>query len=128
MPATAASCGRRPSGSGPGPDPGRCARHGPMSAWNAIVVEESGGGSLRRLGEADLPEGDVTVAVTWSSLNFKDGLAVTGKGKVVRRFPMVCGIDLAGTVEASDTPDWKPGDEVVLTGWDLSVTHPGGYT
>ena len=99
-----------------------------MSDWNAIVVDESGGGGLRRLGEDDLPEGDVTVAVAYSSLNFKDGLAVTGKGKVVRSFPMVCGIDLAGTVESSDSADWKAGDEVVLTGWGLSETHPGGYT
>jgi acrylyl-CoA reductase (NADPH) len=68
------------------------------------------------------------VAVAYSSLNFKDGLAVTGKGKVVRSFPMVCGIDLAGTVESSDSADWKAGDEVVLTGWGLSETHPGGYT
>ena len=99
-----------------------------MSAWNAIVVEESGRGGLRRLGDNDLPEGDVTVAVAYSSLNFKDGLAVTGKGKVVRRFPMVCGIDLAGTVESSESADWQAGDEVVLTGWGLSETHPGGYT
>ena len=99
-----------------------------MSDWNAIVVDESGSGGLRRLGDDDLPEGDVTVAVAFSSLNFKDGLAVTGKGKVVRRFPMVCGIDLAGTVEVSESPDWNAGDEVVVTGWGLSETHPGGYT
>ena len=79
---------------------------------------------MQRLTEADLPDGDVTVAVRWSSLNFKDGLAVTGRGKVVQRTPMVCGIDLAGTVEESSSPDWQPGDEVVATGWGLSVTHP----
>ena len=83
---------------------------------------------MRQLSEADLPEGDVTVSVAYSSLNYKDGLAVTGQGRIVRRFPMVCGIDLAGTVESSDSPDWAPGDEVVLTGWGLSETHPGGYT
>jgi acrylyl-CoA reductase (NADPH) len=70
----------------------------------------------------------VTVDVHWSSLNYKDGLAVTGTGRIARSFPMVCGIDLAGTVRASDSPDWSPGDEVVVTGWGLSETHPGGYT
>lgn len=99
-----------------------------MTTWPAIVVNESESGKLHHLSEQDLPEGDVTVAVTHSSLNYKDGLAVTGEGKVVRRFPMVCGIDLAGTVEESDSPDWNPGEEVVLTGWGLSETHPGGYT
>jgi acrylyl-CoA reductase (NADPH) len=99
-----------------------------MSTWPAIVATESNGTSLQQLSETDLPEGDVTVAVQYSSLNYKDGLAVAGKGRVVRRFPMVCGIDLAGTVEASDSADWKPGDDVVATGWGLSVTHPGGYT
>jgi acrylyl-CoA reductase (NADPH) len=61
-------------------------------------------------------------------LNYKDGLAVTGKGKIIRSFPMVCGIDLAGTVEASDSSSWQVGDEVVVTGWGLSETAPGGYT
>ncbi|MDO5684043.1 MAG: MDR family oxidoreductase [Propionibacteriaceae bacterium] len=80
------------------------------------------------LTDADLPEGDVTVEVAYSSLNYKDGLAVTGKGQIARAWPMVCGIDLAGTVTASDSPDWRVGDEVVLTGAGLSETHPGGYT
>jgi len=99
-----------------------------VTSFPAIVATESGGASLQELSDVDLPEGDVTVAVAYSSLNFKDGLAVTGKGRIARRFPMVCGIDLAGTVEASDSPRWKPGDEVVVTGWGLSETHPGGYT
>jgi acrylyl-CoA reductase (NADPH) len=99
-----------------------------MSTWPAIVVNDSESGRVQQLSEDDLPEGDVTVAVGYSSLNYKDGLAVTGKGKVVRRFPMVCGVDLAGTVEASESPDWQAGDEVVVTGWGLSETHPGGYT
>jgi acrylyl-CoA reductase (NADPH) len=99
-----------------------------MGAWSAIVVDESESGRLRSLSEDDLPEGDVTVRVAYSSLNYKDGLAVTGKGRIVRRFPMVCGIDLAGTVEESSSPAWQPGDEVVATGWGLSETHPGGYT
>ncbi|QDQ96571.1 MDR family oxidoreductase [Tomitella fengzijianii] len=97
--------------------------------YPAYVVEEKGKPArLRRLTDADLPEGDVTVDVAYSSLNFKDGLAVTGKGPIARRLPMVCGIDLAGTVSASGSPQWKPGDEVVLTGWGLSETHPGGFT
>lgn len=80
------------------------------------------------LTEADLPQGDVTVDVTYSSLNYKDGLAVTGRGPIARSLPMVCGIDLAGRVAHSDAPDWAAGEEVVLTGWGLSETHPGGYT
>jgi acrylyl-CoA reductase (NADPH) len=99
-----------------------------MSTFPAIVVAEPGPAALRDLSDDDLPEGDVTVAVACSSLNYKDGLAVSGKGKIARTYPMVCGIDLAGTVEASDSPAWKPGDEVVVTGWGLSETHPGGYT
>ncbi|MDA8391371.1 MAG: oxidoreductase [Actinomycetota bacterium] len=80
------------------------------------------------LSEGDLPEGDVTVDVSYSSLNYKDALAVTGRARIARRYPMVCGIDLAGTVTASQHPRWCPGDEVVVTGWGLSETHPGGYT
>lgn len=80
------------------------------------------------LTEDDLPDGDVTVDVVCSSLNYKDGLAVTGKGPIARTLPMVCGIDLAGTVVASESPQWRPGDEIVVTGWGLSETHPGGYT
>jgi acrylyl-CoA reductase (NADPH) len=94
----------------------------------AIILREPGPASLAQLTDDDLPEGDVTVAVQWSSLNYKDGLAVSGKGKIARSLPMVCGIDLAGVVEASDSPDWSVGDEVVVTGWGLSETHPGGFT
>jgi acrylyl-CoA reductase (NADPH) len=72
-------------------------------------------------------DGDVTVRIEWSSLNYKDGLALTGKAPVVRRFPMIPGIDLAGMVEASDHPDWKPGDRVIVTGWGLGETHLGAY-
>ncbi|HEY2427884.1 MAG TPA: alcohol dehydrogenase catalytic domain-containing protein, partial [Acidimicrobiales bacterium] len=99
-----------------------------MSTFPAIVVDGPGPASLRELTDDDLPEGDVTVAVSYSSLNYKDGLAVTGRGKIARTFPMVCGIDLVGTVEASDAPAWRAGDEVVVTGWGLSETHPGGFT
>lgn len=76
--------------------------------------------------EADLPNGDVTVDVAFSTINYKDGLAITGDGPVVRRFPMVAGIDFAGTVAASDSPDFKPGDRVVLNGWGVGETHWGG--
>ncbi|MEN2738701.1 MDR family oxidoreductase [Microbacterium sp. X-17] len=99
-----------------------------MTAISAIVATEPGPAQLRDLTEADLPDGDVTVAVSHSSLNYKDGLAVTGKGKVIRSYPMVCGIDLAGTVVESSSDTWRAGDEVVLTGWGLGETWPGGYT
>ncbi|RIX42525.1 MAG: oxidoreductase [Rhodocyclales bacterium GT-UBC] len=82
--------------------------------------------SLEQIDEAALPEGDVTVQVEWSTLNYKDGLAITGKSPVVRRFPMVPGIDLAGTVTASSHADWKAGDKVVLNGWGVGETHWGG--
>jgi acrylyl-CoA reductase (NADPH) len=72
-------------------------------------------------------EGDVTLGVEWSALNYKDGLAVTGKAPVVRRFPMIAGIDLAGTVEQSSHPQWKPGDKVICTGWGMGETHLGAY-
>src|SRR3954464_5170272 len=72
-------------------------------------------------------EGDVTVRVEWSTLNYKDGLALTGKSPVVRRFPMIAGIDFAGTVEQSSHPQWKPGDQVICTGWGMGETHLGAY-
>ena len=97
----------------------------------AIVASEVDGtsrGTLTELTDADLPEGDVTVAVAYSSLNYKDGLAVTGQGRIVRSFPLVCGIDLAGVVEQSSSDAHRPGDEVIVTGWGLSETEPGGFT
>ena len=99
-----------------------------MDSFPAIVATEQGPASLTEVLESSLPEGDVTVDVHWSSLNYKDGLAVTGKGRIARSFPMVCGVDLAGTVRVSDDARWSPGDEVVAPGWGLSETHPGGYT
>ena len=92
-----------------------------MSGFRAVLAAEPEGppGGLATVDETDLPEGDVTVRVSWSSLNYKDGLAVTGKGRVVRSFPMVCGVDLAGTVEASTSPRFSPGDEVIVTGFGL---------
>jgi acrylyl-CoA reductase (NADPH) len=92
-----------------------------------ITKYESGNkAELQNLDESALPEGDVTVKVEWSTLNYKDGLAITGKSPVVRRFPMVPGIDFAGRVVQSSTPVWKVGDEVILNGWGVGETHWGG--
>jgi acrylyl-CoA reductase (NADPH) len=79
------------------------------------------------LTDADLMEGDVTVRVEATTVNYKDGLAITGKSPVVRRWPMIPGIDFAGTVLASDNADWKAGDKVVLNGWGTGETHYGAY-
>lgn len=101
-----------------------------MGAFRAIVVEKGEGGqsvALKQFAESDLMEGDVTVRVTHSTLNYKDGLALTGKAPVVRRFPMIPGIDFAGTVEQSSNPEFKPGDGVVLNGWGTGETHLGAY-
>ncbi|RVU14891.1 MDR family oxidoreductase [Methylobacterium oryzihabitans] len=101
-----------------------------MGSFRAVVIEKGEGGqraALATFDEADLMEGDVTVRVTHSTLNYKDGLALTGQAPVVRRFPMIPGIDFAGIVETSDHPDWKPGDAVVLNGWGLGETHLGSY-
>ena len=80
-----------------------------------------------RLTEADLMAGDVTIRVEASTVNYKDGLAITGKAPVVRHWPMVPGVDLAGTVTKSDSPDFRPGDRVVLNGWGVGETHWGAY-
>src|SRR5262245_3707853 len=103
---------------------------GPMPTFKAILIEKDAGGQkvgLVDFDEANLMEGDVTVRVEWSTVNYKDGLAVTGKAPVVRRFPMIPGIDFAGTVESSSHPQWKPGDRVILNGWGVGETHLGGY-
>ena len=100
-----------------------------MATFKAIVVNKTDAGqsvALTDFDENDLMEGDVTFRVEWSTLNYKDGLAVTGKAPVVRRFPMIAGIDFAGTVETSSHPDWKPGDKVILNGWGCGETHLGG--
>ena len=101
-----------------------------MPSFKAIVIDKTDAGqsvALRDFDEAQLMDGDVTVRVEWSTLNYKDGLAVTGKAPVVRRFPMIAGIDFAGTVETSSHPDWKPGDRVILNGWGIGETHLGAY-
>jgi acrylyl-CoA reductase (NADPH) len=79
------------------------------------------------LTDADLMEGDVTVAVEATTVNYKDGLAITGKAPVIRRWPLVPGIDFAGTVISSDNPAWKTGDKVILNGWGVGETHHGAY-
>ncbi|MDX6741464.1 MDR family oxidoreductase [Actinocorallia sp. A-T 12471] len=99
-----------------------------MSVHPAIVLTGKGPAERVDLTDADLPDGEVTIDVRYSSLNYKDGLAVSGRGKIARSLPMTCGIDLAGTVSASADPAFAPGQEVLVTGWGLSETRPGGYT
>jgi acrylyl-CoA reductase (NADPH) len=101
-----------------------------MTTFKAVVVDKVDAGQTVRLtdfDDKDLMDGDVTVAVEYSTINYKDGLAITGKSPVVRRFPMIAGVDFAGTVEQSSHPAWKPGDQVVLNGWGLGETHLGAY-
>ena len=98
--------------------------------FKAIRIDKAEKGlsaALVDFDEKDLMDGDVTVAVEWSTVNYKDGLAITGKAPVVRRFPMIPGIDFAGVVESSTSPDWKAGDLVVLNGWGVGETHLGGH-
>ena len=105
-------------------------RGGDVASFKAIVIEKADKAQtvgLKSFDDNDLMDGDVTVAPEWSTLNYKDGLAVTGKAPVVRRFPMIPGIDFAGTVETSTNPKWKPGDKVILNGWGVGETHLGGY-
>jgi len=99
--------------------------------FKALVLTQEDGktvSTIKQLSNADLPEGDVLLAVEYSSLNYKDGLAITGKGKIVRQWPLVPGIDLAGSVLESSSPDYKAGDRVVLTGWSVGEKYWGGYS
>ena len=99
--------------------------------FNAVVAEQTDdkpGVGIKELGLDDLPDEDVLVEIAYSSLNFKDGLAVTGKAPICRRLPMVCGIDLAGTVVESSATGFAAGDQVVVNGWGLSEKHWGGYS
>ncbi len=101
-----------------------------MPTFKAIVIDKAESGQNVRLtdfDDKDLMDGDVTVRVEWSTVNYKDGLALTGKAPVVRRFPMIAGIDFAGTVESSSHPSWRAGDSVILNGWGLGETHLGAY-
>jgi len=102
-----------------------------MSTFRALIAEGSGDGYATRLGdipEDALPPGDLLIDVAYSSLNYKDGLAVTGRGRIIRRFPMVCGIDLSGRVISSQSPEFAAGDEILVAGQGLGETHWGGYS
>ncbi|GAU80902.1 MDR family oxidoreductase [Bosea sp. BIWAKO-01] len=101
-----------------------------MSSFKALVATKGETGpnlAFADFAEADLMEGDVTVRVTHSTVNYKDGLAITGKAPVIRRWPMIPGIDFSGRVETSSHPDFKPGDLVILDGWGTGETHLGAY-
>jgi acrylyl-CoA reductase (NADPH) len=101
-----------------------------VGTFKALRIDKADKGTtvqLTRFDEAELMDGDVTVAVEWSTLNYKDGLALTGKAPVVRRFPMIAGIDFAGTVTQSTHANWKVGDKVVCNGWGMGETHLGAY-
>ena len=99
--------------------------------FKALVLEQQDKktiASIRTLDDSDLPQGDVTVAVDYSSLNYKDGLAITGKSPIVRQWPMVPGIDFAGTVVESHDDRYQKDDKVVLTGWGVGEGHWGGMS
>jgi len=101
-----------------------------VATFRAVRVDKGEQGQTAKLvdfDENDLMDGDVTVRVEWSTVNYKDGLAISGKAPVVRRFPMIPGIDFVGMVESSTHADWKPGDRVILNGWGVGETHLGGY-
>ncbi len=101
-----------------------------MTTFRAMVIDQVDGkpkAGIRELTLADLPDNDVLVKVEYSTLNYKDGLSISGKGRIARKFPMVAGADLAGTVVESRSPDWKAGDKVVVNGWGMSETEWGGY-
>jgi acrylyl-CoA reductase (NADPH) len=101
-----------------------------LGTFKAVRIDKADKGTtvaLTQFDESELMDGDVTVRVEWSTVNYKDGLAVTGKAPVVRRFPMIAGIDFAGTVESSENPNWKPGDKVIGNGWGMGETHLGAY-
>ncbi len=101
-----------------------------MSNFRALVLYEEGGRVVPRLESVDdsrLPAGEVTVAVEYSTLNYKDGMILEGQGRLVRQYPHVPGIDFAGTVERSESPEFRPGDPVILTGWRVGESQWGGY-
>ena len=96
--------------------------------FKGLVIDQHEGqvqAAIQELSKESLPPGDVVIALAYSDLNYKDGLAVTGKAKVIRSYPMVPGIDFAGTVEESHSPDFKPGDQVILTGWEVGERYWG---
>ena len=99
--------------------------------FTALVLQDAGDhkvtASIETLADDRLPDGDVTVGVEYSTLNYKDGMIVQGVGRLVRDYPHVPGIDFAGTVESSESPDYKPGDRVLLNGWRAGEVRWGGY-
>src|SRR5262245_25735576 len=108
-------------------------REGPLDRFKALVIRRDEATkqqsvALETLGEDALMDGDVDVRVEYSTLNYKDGLAITGKLPVVRRFPMIPGVDLAGTVVRSKRAEFREGDKVLLNGWGLGETHLGAYS
>jgi acrylyl-CoA reductase (NADPH) len=99
--------------------------------FKALMLNREGRSTraeIVEMDEKDLPEGDVTLRIEYSTLNYKDALAITGRGAIVKTWPLVAGIDLAGVVEHSESPDWKPGDAVVINGWGLGETRHGGLS
>src|SRR5215472_15725780 len=101
-----------------------------MAEFRALALHEEGGKVVPRLETLDksrLPQGEVTVAVEYSTLNYKDGMILEGQGRLVRAYPHVPGVDFAGAVLASDSPEFHPGDPVILTGWRVGEVHWGGY-
>src|SRR6266478_5110419 len=101
-----------------------------MSTFRALMLHEEGGKVVPRLETVDesrLPSGEVTVAVEYSTLNYKDGMILEGQGRLVRTYPHVPGVDFAGTVISSDSPEFRPGDPVILTGWRVGELHWGGF-
>jgi len=109
----------------------RCKGSAVTETFTALMIEDADGkprAGFKTISLADLPDHDVLVEVAYSSLNYKDGLAVTGKSRIARKLPMVAGADLAGTVVESRSPDWRAGDKVVVNGWGMSETEWGGYS
>jgi acrylyl-CoA reductase (NADPH) len=101
-----------------------------MGEFKALMLRETDGkvsSAIETVSDGDLPPGEVTVAVEYSTLNYKDGMILNGVGRLVRKYPHVGGVDFAGTVETSESPDYKPGDKVVLTGWRVGEVTWGGY-
>lgn len=101
-----------------------------VETFRAMVIDTVDGkpaGAFKEVSVNDLPDNDVLVEIAYSTLNYKDGLAITGKGRIARRTPLIAGIDISGTVIESRSAEWKPGDKVVLNGWGLSETEPGAF-
>src|SRR3954464_1132083 len=99
-------------------------------SFRALVLTQADrkvSGALETLDDSRLPPGDVTVQVEYSTLNYKDGMILQGQGRLVRQYPHIPGVDFAGTVDESSSPEFRPGDPVILTGWRVGEVHWGGY-